>query len=256
MARTPTRTRTPSPPLDSGPSTAVNDGTRCPICGENIAATARKCIHCASELSWRRYMSLSSNTLALLTALIAVLGAVGPSIKSLFEHQDAFIDASFVGANAQRRVRSDGREATGVALLLASNEGHRSGALVGAELRIVWKVNGRQRTASTSLWMPNDEPVIIRPQSGTEVRLLIDSAVSPGPATSKADLQALIIPPQGSFDLDKTPMWRAYCSIALSTTSASDESTHDMVIMARCPTLLPAVLSALRSGHEPIIPLR
>jgi len=63
----------------------ANDGTKvpCPMCREPIEPVAKLCKHCKSDLTWRRYLQFSNTTLALLTALIAVVAAVGPGIKTL-----------------------------------------------------------------------------------------------------------------------------------------------------------------------------
>src|SRR5258706_15778244 len=52
---------------------AASDVKPCPVCGEEIKVSARKCIHCSSELTWRKYLTFSSTTLALLTALVSVI---------------------------------------------------------------------------------------------------------------------------------------------------------------------------------------
>jgi predicted nucleic acid-binding Zn ribbon protein len=53
----------------------------CPVCAEPINKLAWKCIHCQSELgAWRRRLSVSSSVLALLVALVSVVGATAPTI--------------------------------------------------------------------------------------------------------------------------------------------------------------------------------
>jgi hypothetical protein len=72
----------------------------CPLCRELIDAKARLCKHCKSDLSWRRYFSFSQTTLALVTALIAVIGTVGPQIKVLFQPDSLEISAVLASTTA------------------------------------------------------------------------------------------------------------------------------------------------------------
>ena len=51
---------------------------QCTTCGEEIANSARKCIHCDTYQDWRRYLTFSSTVLALLVALLSVATVAGP----------------------------------------------------------------------------------------------------------------------------------------------------------------------------------
>jgi hypothetical protein len=58
----------------------------CAMCAEPIQAAAHKCKHCGSYQGpppWRERINVSNTTLSLLVALIAVIGAVAPGIKTL-----------------------------------------------------------------------------------------------------------------------------------------------------------------------------
>jgi len=55
----------------------------CPVCRESIKPGAKKCIRCTSALDWRRWLGVSETTLALLVALISVVGSTGPRIVEL-----------------------------------------------------------------------------------------------------------------------------------------------------------------------------
>lgn len=232
------------PSLHSPLVAPAPDRRLCPTCGENIAATAKKCIHCGSELNWRRHVSFSSTTLALATALIAVLGAVGPSIKSLFEHRDAFLNFTFIGAGSVRTVQQDGRPTNGSVILLSSNEGHAAGGLVAARLQISWVNEGRRHFASTMLRTPGDEPIVIAAGTAQSIRLLLDPSVDPEWSTSAADVKTLIIPRKAN-DVESSPLWEARCSVVLTIADEATE-TKDIVIPARCAPIIPAIVQAIR----------
>jgi hypothetical protein len=214
------------------------------VCGEEIAATAKKCIHCVSELNWRRHISFSTTTFALITALVAVVGTVGPSIKSLFEYRDAFLNFTFIGAGSVRTVQ-DGRPTNGSVILLGSNEGHAAGGLVAGRLQISWAQGGKRHLAASMLRTPADEPIIIGPSGAQSIRLLIDPLVDPERGTSAADVAALIVP-KTAGDVETSPLWNADCSIGLTVADASTK-TKDIVIPARCGPMMPAIVQAIRS---------
>jgi hypothetical protein len=214
------------------------------VCGEEIAIAASKCIHCGSELNWRRHLSFSATTFALITAFIAVLGAVGPSIKSLFEYRDAFLNFTFVGAGSLRTMQG-GRPTNASVVLLGSNEGHAAGGLVAARLRISWIIGGKRHFAASMLRTSSDEPIVIPPGTAQSIRLLFDPSVDPQKGTSAADVAALIVP-ETAGDLETMPLWRANCSIGITVADASTD-TKDIIIPARCGPMMPAIVQAIRS---------
>jgi hypothetical protein len=226
------------------PTPITADRKLCPACCEEIANAASKCIHCGSELNWRRHISLSATTLALITAFIAVLGTVGPSIKSLFEYSDAFLNFKFVGAGSVRTMQ-DGRPTNASVVLLGSNEGHAAGGLVAAQLRISWTITGKRHFAWSVLRTSLDEPIIIAPGASQSIRLLFDPSIEPVGGTSAADVVALI-QPKTAHDFTTTALWKADCNIGLTVTDASAK-TKDIIIPARCEALTPAIVQAIRS---------
>lgn len=236
-------------PSVPSPSATVLPGSSparhpCPVCGEQIATRAKKCVHCGSELNWRRHISLSSTSLALITALVAVLGAVGPSIKSLFEYRDAFLNFTFIGAGSVRTVQQDGRPTSSSVIILGSNEGHAAGGLVAARLQIAWMTGGKHHLAATMLRTTADEPVVIAPGAALSIRLLFDPSIDPVGSTSTADVAALIVPTSAS-NIETLPLWKADCSIGLTIADASTD-TKDIIIPARCEPMMPAIVKAIR----------
>jgi hypothetical protein len=96
--------------------------TPCPVCREPIRKGARKCIHCTSMLDWRGWLGISETALALLVALVSVLGASAPRVAELFTR-----DYSDVRLN-YRQVNSQYLELT------AWNQGNKNGLLSSAKM--------------------------------------------------------------------------------------------------------------------------
>jgi hypothetical protein len=74
------------------------DQRLCPQCAEPISPAAKLCIHCKSDLTWRRHMQVSHTSLALLIALISVVGSVAPTLVKLLTPQDS-LNADVVGSS-------------------------------------------------------------------------------------------------------------------------------------------------------------
>lgn len=238
---------TPSHPAD-GPSAEASTGAvlatkPCPVCGEPIQASARKCVHCSSDLDWRRFLGLSSTSLAVLTALIAVAGAVAPIIKSALEPKDSRLHFTFMGAGSMRGVTQDGQLTHGDTVLLATNDGTKGGAIVGAELQVMWRAGGRTHDLAAALWTAGDEPVIVPPGAAIAARLFNDPHVDLGQGTSAADALALVTPGDPAAPLT-APLETATCRVALTIANASG-STEDVAIPARCATLHPFLKTAI-----------
>jgi hypothetical protein len=120
----------------------------CPVCGEEIKLAAKKCIHCDSQLDWRRYLGLSSTTLALVTALLAVAGSTAPTIKMLFTAKNSSLRVSALGVVSEMRLTSLGyvRDSShsetprdDVLYLMVSNVGVREGSVFGGFVTARWK---------------------------------------------------------------------------------------------------------------------
>lgn len=106
------------PPVDKPAEIMVP----CRVCREPIRQGAKKCIHCDSMLDWRGWLGISETALALLVALVSVVGATGPRIVELFTPK-----ASKLKVNI-RQVFSNNLE------LAAVNDGHKNSQLVSARI--------------------------------------------------------------------------------------------------------------------------
>jgi predicted nucleic acid-binding Zn ribbon protein len=73
----------------------------CPVCRAPINEGAKICSTCKSDLSWKRHLSFSNTTLALLTALLAVAGTVGAQIKHFIWPPNSDVSAVWVNSTFQ-----------------------------------------------------------------------------------------------------------------------------------------------------------
>lgn len=111
-------------------NTYGSKGTKaCTVCGEDIKVNARKCIKCGCWLTTRRFLDFSSTSLALLTALVSVIGTTAPTIFGLLQIRDSRIEAVYIAQGL-------GQADAGVTLLI-SNEGTRMGAVRSASIQLV-----------------------------------------------------------------------------------------------------------------------
>lgn len=115
-------------PDKSTPTPSTNETRQCPVCGEQIWVRAQKCVHCQAELTWRRYLGFSSTTLALVTALIAVISASVPALLILFTPENSSLHTVFAGISTSGDTVS----------LLFSNRGRRVGAINRAEVAVTY----------------------------------------------------------------------------------------------------------------------
>ncbi len=91
--------------------------TACRVCGEDIKAAAKKCVHCDSYQDWRGQLGLSTEVLSLLVALISVLTIAVPVFVNAFAVENSRFAFSFQ--------RSEELAFT----VFVSNEGTRPGVM-------------------------------------------------------------------------------------------------------------------------------
>src|SRR5262245_15915290 len=97
----------------------------CSTCGEEIAASARKCIHCDSYQDWRRFFGFSSPVLALLVALVSVATFAVPVFRDVLAPKDSHLTGSFHGFVDDEPV------------FVVSNSGNRAGTVGVASIWLV-----------------------------------------------------------------------------------------------------------------------
>jgi hypothetical protein len=94
----------------------------CPVCREPIRKGAKKCIHCTSTIDWHRWLGISQTTLALLVALVSVVGATAPRLSELLTRDYSDLSLNY------RQVYRNGLEVE------AWNQGNKSAQLMAAKL--------------------------------------------------------------------------------------------------------------------------
>lgn len=85
---------------------------KCLYCGESIAVSAKKCIHCDSFQDWKRHLSVGNSALALLVALASVITLSLPGIQTfispptsritpvILSGEQSFIDIAVVNSGS------------------------------------------------------------------------------------------------------------------------------------------------------------
>jgi hypothetical protein len=103
----------------------------CSVCREPIRRGARKCIHCNSMLDWRGWLGISETALALLVALVTVVGASAPRVVALLTHKYSDVRLSYYQVNGQ------------FLQLTAWNQGNSNGLLLSAKI-VASAADGKQ----------------------------------------------------------------------------------------------------------------
>jgi hypothetical protein len=164
----------------SGHKATVEPTKRCWMCGEVIWAGAKKCVHCDSDLTWTRFVTFSNTTLALITALIAVLAAASPAIITLMTPKVSVLESEFVGISQSSRMLS----------MLFSNSGRRTGAINNVRVFVTWGSDARSFTIDPET--KDDGATFIEPGKTVGQELIFDGArIHWEPAEAAADLKEL-----------------------------------------------------------------
>ena len=111
---------------------ATTAAATCVVCREIIKSGALKCIHCDSSQSWTRHLNFSSVVLSLLVALISVVAAPAPILKSTFEQDRTDIKLGLLQIEDEFNL-----------YLMASNVGTLPGGLRTVSIQVV-RPNGQR----------------------------------------------------------------------------------------------------------------
>lgn len=125
------------------------EGTKhCLVCAEPINKKAWRCIHCQSELgAWRRRLSFSSTVLALLVALVSVVGTTAPPIIEALKPKKSILFAI------------QGFDKEGI-VIFASNPSLRQSIINGAALTFLDRRFGLALPNNFFLLKPGETAVI------------------------------------------------------------------------------------------------
>lgn len=142
-------------PVVQPPSTdgVPSDTKRCPVCGEAIWAGAGKCTHCNTDFTWRRYLTLSNTTLALITALIAVIAASAPAFRLMVTPDNSELTGVFAGISTSGETIS----------MLFSNSGRRTGAINRIWVTVTYPKSPEIRSFSIYPHTKDDGAIFVGP---------------------------------------------------------------------------------------------
>jgi hypothetical protein len=223
---------------------AAEETKSCPVCAEPILLPARKCIHCGSRLDWLRFFGASTTTLALATALIAVIGQVAPVVRTASQPKDSRFHFVFMGAGGGRAMLNES-VVHGDVVLVSTNDGTKAGAIVTGFLTVKWTCpSGRTCGLAIPLRTLNDEPQIVGPGSATGVRLYIQPEVELGNGTTSDNAKSLIRPAVAD-NVMTAPIEHADCRVDITVANASG-SEQGFPVRARCDAVFPYVANAIQ----------
>jgi len=124
--------------------------TLCTVCKSEINSGAKKCIHCNSFLDWRRFLHFNTIVISLLVALISVISATAPVLKSILTPQ---ADTRF----ALFSIRGDKVN------VLATNTGQRAAVLKEAWIEMKEAGSGKTRRVLLSKTDDKGKELIFEP---------------------------------------------------------------------------------------------
>lgn len=119
----------------------------CKQCSNAIPRGARLCSHCSSYQDWRSWFSVSNTVLALLTALVSVLGIATPAVINVLHSSksEAILQAPSLDGTTLR--------------IVAVNRGDAPASLIRA------RIDGEYLAGATKVRLRNDGDAIISPGS-------------------------------------------------------------------------------------------
>ena len=187
---------------------------RCPACGEQIWDQATKCRHCGTDFSWRRYLSFSNTTLALITALISVIASSAPAINLLLTPENSTLTSVFSNVSTSGETLS----------MLLSNSGRRTGVVNRVNVAIIYGVNRKEFSIFPTT--KDDTAIAIEPGKTVLANFLFDGARSYWtPDVARNDLFEL-----GS-DVARDLLKDAECSVWVRGVNSDGSSYKANVVM-------------------------
>ena len=131
----------------------------CATCGALMPVLALKCTKCESYQNWYRGVTLSTTVLALLTALVSVIGAIVPNFWNWATSGNSRVAVSFAHDDDQ-----------GGFFLTATNDGDRSGSI--ADVIVELSVKGRPLKFDGTLDQQSNPTV--EPGKSQKIRYTLD----------------------------------------------------------------------------------
>jgi hypothetical protein len=192
----------------------------CPICRETIRRGALKCVKCGSDLRGvRKFVTLGNSTLALATALIAVFGAFAPVIAKVFAPRDARFHATYISTT-----HTD--EGFDSLLILVSNDGTKSGAVLNGTVNIMWSQGQQHYQVDLAFSKKWGQPTVIDAGKTADITMELAENIVTDTNTDLSAVNALLnllkqSPSQDpsnplAIDLDASGSDKEICNISLS----------------------------------------
>ena len=222
----------------------LGDDAFCPVCRELINPHARICLHCKSDLTWKRFLPVGSTSLAILTALIAVSAAIAPNIKKLFELQDSALHATFLVEEAKRREL----------VFLVANNGNRSGFVKSAEISYSYG-KSQDETLRLAFRRKQDGSFLVNPNSAVQVNLeyydeqTYHDSILKAKSIFSHSYRALF---ESMLDIDikrKPAILSKRCDLTISFINSSG-SFNEQALKVECVELLFIMKEVLRSASQ------
>jgi hypothetical protein len=136
-------------------------------------------MHCNTDFTWRRYLSFSNTTLALLTAFVSVIAASAPAFRLLLTPENSSLQGVFAGISTSGDSLS----------MLFSNRGRRAGVINRVEVSVEY---GEGKGFATYPHTEDDAAISIEPDKTILAVFLFKDAHSDWmPDSAKADLPSL-----------------------------------------------------------------
>lgn len=145
---------------------ASSKNKQCLVCGEEIWVNARKCIHCNSDFGWRRFWNFSNTTLALLTALLAVIVAWFPLLASWLTPDKSVLSAQFIEISPTGNTIS----------LLFNNAGRRHGAISNIWFTVAYATPDYKGSFSINPHSQKDVADVLDPDKSASAVYYFDQA--------------------------------------------------------------------------------
>ena len=232
----------PQAPLSKELESVIDpdDKISCPLCRESINPRARICIHCRSDLTWRRYLPIGSTSLAIITAMIAVSAAVAPGIKRLFEVQDSALHATFLAEDWHHELA-----------FLVANNGNRPGFVKSAEIEYAWG-KSQDETLRMAFQRKRDGSFLVSPNSATQINLEYydEQNFRDSLAVAKSKFQRndrALFESMLDIDTERRPaVLSKQCKIVVEFVNSSG-STNETTLTVECVKLLVIMQDVLRN---------
>ncbi|SRR6266568_4694611 len=144
---------------------SAQNGKDCVVCGARMPLKARRCGQCESFQDWRRRIPGDQTTLALLAAILSILGTLGPQVLK-------FIDLRSQTTGFFLDIERPGAERHCITVRLV-NDGGRPALAESARIDFVPEVKQQRRVQAADLAIVNRTAKGIQARKSSDLALYI-----------------------------------------------------------------------------------